>query len=139
MAEDREASLHARGLLLLRAVVGLVFVMHGGAKLFVYGLAGTVGAFEGMGVPLPQVSAPVVTAVELLGGLALILGAWTRWAGLLLAVDMGVAILLVRLPGGFFAPDGFELELTLLACVLALAALGPGPISVDAKRLKTSG
>jgi len=136
MPEDREASLHARGLLLLRCVVGFVFVMHGGAKLFSYGLAGTVGAFEQMGVPLPAVSAPVVTAVELLCGAALILGAWTRWAGLLLAVDMTVAILLVRLQGGFFAPDGFELELTLLACVLALAATGPGSISVDARRLR---
>lgn len=126
--------LQAYGMLPLRAVVGLVFVMHGGAKLFGFGLAGTVGFMESVGIPLAQIAGPVVTAVELLGGTAILLGWYARWAALLLAVDMLVAILVVRLPGGFFAPNGLEFELTLLGAVLTIAALGPGPISMDARR-----
>lgn len=113
------------GLLPLRLVIALVFLMHGGQKLFVYGIAGTTGAMHGMGIPLPQVAAVVVTAVELLGGLAILAGFFTRWAALLLVVDMAVAILAVKLPGGFFAPAGVEFELTLLAGALTLALLAP--------------
>jgi uncharacterized membrane protein YphA (DoxX/SURF4 family) len=78
----------ALGLLPLRVVIALVFLMHGGQKLFVIGIAGTTG--------------------------------------LLLVCDMAVAILAVKLHGGFFAPAGFEFELTLLAGALTLALLAPG-------------
>jgi putative oxidoreductase len=81
---------------------------------------------QGMGIPLPQAAAIVVTAVEFGGGLAILAGGFTRWAALLLAGDMAVAILAVKLRGGFFAPAGFELELTLLAGALTLALLAPG-------------
>jgi putative oxidoreductase len=77
------------------------------------------------------VAAVVVTFVELLGGLAILTGLFTRWAGVLLAIDMAVAILQVRLGGGFFAPSGFELELTLLGAALTFAAVGAGGVSVD--------
>jgi putative oxidoreductase len=88
----------------------------------------------GVGIPAPQVAAVLVTALELLGGLALIAGFLTRWVALLLAVDMAVAILTVKLKGGFFAPQGVEFELTLLAALLTLAATGAGGFSVDAAR-----
>ncbi|MGH7535496.1 MAG: DoxX family protein [Gemmatimonadales bacterium] len=119
------------GLVPLRVVVGVVFLMHGGQKLFVYGFGGTAGAMAQMGIPLPELSAIVVSLVEFFGGLAIFLGLFTRWAAPLLAIDMAVAILAVRLPGGFFAPSGFELELTLFAAALTLAALGSGGMSVD--------
>ena len=125
------APLEGWGLVPLRVAVGVVFLMHGGQKLFVYGLAGTAGAMTDMGIPLPQVAAIVVTAVEVLGGLAILLGLFARWAGLLLAIDMAVAILAVRLKGGFFAPRGFEFEFTLLGAALTLAALGAGGVSLD--------
>jgi putative oxidoreductase len=48
-----------------------------------------------------------VTAVEFLGGLAVAVGVFTRWAAARIAIDMAVAILAVRLGGGFFAPNGF--------------------------------
>jgi uncharacterized membrane protein YphA (DoxX/SURF4 family) len=96
----------AWGLLLLRAVVGLVFVVHGGQKLFGFGLAGTAGFLGSLGIPLPTIAAAGLIAAELLGGLALLLGAWTRIAALLLAADMLVAMLTVHLRGGFFVPDG---------------------------------
>ena len=114
------------GLLPLRIVIATVFLMHGGQKLFVYGLAGTAGAMESMGIPLPQVSAFLVTVVELAGGLAILLGYKIAWAALLLAIDMLVAILAVRIKGGFFAPAGVEFELTLLGGALTLALLGSG-------------
>jgi putative oxidoreductase len=122
------------GVLPLRLVIGLVFVMHGAQKLFGFGLAGTAGFLGSLGIPLPTVAAAVLIAVELLGGLALILGAGTRYVAAALAVEMLVALLTVHLRAGFFVPDGMEFVLTLLAGCLTLVALGAGPWSVDAAR-----
>jgi putative oxidoreductase len=119
------------GVLPLRLVVGLVFAAHGAQKLFSFGLAGTAGFLGSLGVPLPTVAAAGLIAVELLGGVALLIGAWTRAVAALLAADMLVAILTVHLRGGFFVPDGVEFVLTLLGGCLALAGLGAGPCSVD--------
>jgi len=112
----------------LRLVVGLVFVVHGAQKLFVFGLGGAAGFMGKVGIPLPFLAAGVVTAVELLGGSALILGWGTRLAAALLAFDMLVAILVVKLGAGFVG--GYEFELTLLGACLSLALLGAGPVSL---------
>ncbi len=85
-----------------------------------------------VGIPLPSVAAVVVTAVELLGALALLLGLGTRVAAALLAIDMLVAILAVRLSAGFLG--GYEYELTLLGAAASLAFLGAGPLSLDGVR-----
>jgi putative oxidoreductase len=122
------------GVLPLRLVVGLVFVMHGAQKLFGFGLAGTAGFLGSQGIPLPMLAAVVLIAVELLGGLALILGAATRLVAAALAFDMLVAILTVHLRAGFFVPDGVEFVLTLFAGCLALIGLGAGLWSVDGAR-----
>jgi putative oxidoreductase len=131
MNQRTVGSVQGWGLLPLRVAVGTVFLIHGGQKLFVYGLAGTGGAMAHMGIPLPQIAAVVATAVELLGGLAILLGIFTRLAGALLAIEMAVAILAVRAKGGFFAPSGFEFEFTLFGAALTLAALGSGGASID--------
>ncbi len=121
----------AWGLAVLRVVVGIVFLMHGGQKLFFMGFGG-VAAFMGrLGIPAPMLAAVVVTLVECLGGLALLLGLFSRWAAIPLAIDVAVAILVVHLPHGFFMPSGFEFPLTLLAANVALAFLGSGEWSVD--------
>lgn len=130
--DDRTWTRADWALLLVRLVTGLVFVMHGGQKLFVYGIDGVTGSFTQMGIPMAGVAAIVVSFVEFLGGIALLLGAFTRWAAILLAIVMLVAIVQVHLPNGFFAGDnGFEFPLTLLVNNVALAIAGPGAYAVD--------
>lgn len=125
------------GMLPLRIVVGLVFLMHGAQKLFVFGLGGTADIMGKLGLPLPVLCAMIVIAVELLGGLAILLGVFTRLAGALLAFEMLIAIIVVRLSGGFFAPYGYEFELTLLAASLTFALNGPGGMSLEELLLRT--
>jgi len=124
-------STQACGLTILRITVGIVFLVHGYQKLFHMGFHGVAGMFGHMGIPLPMVSAVVVTLVEFVGGILLIAGVGTRVAAALLAVDMTVAILAVHLKHGFGAQNGgFEYPLTLLAATLCLALAGGGMLSL---------
>ncbi len=119
------------GMLPLRIVVGLVFLMHGAQKVFVFGLDGTADIMDKLGLPLPFVCAAIVITVELLGGLAFLLGVFARLAGALLAFEMVVAIMVARWHGGFFAPYGYEFEFTLLGACLTFALNGPGRMSLE--------
>lgn len=118
-------------LAVLRVIVGTVFAAHGAQKLFVFGFAGVAGAFEGMGVPLAPLTAPLVALLEFFGGVALIAGWITRPVAAGLTVVMAGAMLLVHLPAGFFAPNGIEFTLTLFGAAAALALTGAGNFSVD--------
>ena len=97
----------------------------------VYGFHGVAGAFARNGNTVAGRVGVLVALVELLGGIALIVGFLTRWAAALNGIDMMVAILLVHLKNGFFSPGGVEHPLTLLAACMVLAVVGPGAASVD--------
>ena len=125
------------GLLVLRVVVGGVFAAHGAQKIFEYTLPGTIGSFAGMGVPLPEIAAPVVAFVELIGGILLALGLFTRPVGILLAVDMVVALVAVHLPAGLWVGEGgYEFVAVLGVAALALAFTGAGRFSLDGAFLR---
>lgn len=125
------------GLLVLRVVVGFVFAAHGAQKIFEYTLPGTIGSFAGMGVPLPEIAAPVVAFVELIGGILLALGLFTRPVGILLAVDMVVALVAVHLPAGLWVGEGgYEFVAVLGVAALALAFTGAGRFSLDGAFLR---
>ncbi len=125
------------GLLVLRIVVGAVFAAHGAQKIFEFTIPGTIGSFSDMGVPLPEIAAPVVAFVEFIGGILLILGVFTRLVGLLLAVDMIVALIAVHLPAGLWVGEGgYEFVAVLGAAALALAFTGAGRLSVDGAFLR---
>lgn len=119
------------GLLVLRVVLGITFIMHGWQKLNTFGLEGVEANFTQAGVPMAGVMAPVVTYLELIGGIALILGLLSRLSGLLLFVNMLGAIAYVHAGNGFFASEGgVEFVLVLAAASFAIALTGPGLLSL---------
>lgn len=122
------------GLAIIRAIVGVIFIAHGGQKLFVYGFAGIAEGFAGMGIPMAGIAGPAVSLIEFFGGIALLLGLFTPIAAGLLAMVMLGAIVMVHLPAGFFLPNGVEFPLALLAAAVGLIATGPGGYSLDAVR-----
>lgn len=120
------------GLLIARIALGAIFFAHGYQKVAQFGMAGVTDSFRGMGVPVAEIAGPVIAYVELIGGALLILGAFTSIVGLVLAVEMLVAALLVHLPMGVFIDNGgWELVGALGAGALALAVAGAGGLSVD--------
>lgn len=128
-------SIYARrasfGLALFRVVVGVVFVMHGGQKLFTLGVGAVSEGFAQAGIPLASVAAPAISLIELIGGAALALGLFTPVAASLIAAVMAGAIIAVHLPAGFFLPNGYEFALTLFAGAIALVLAGPGAFALD--------
>lgn len=112
-------------LFLIRLGLAAVFIVHGWGKFA--NMEATVGFFGTIG--LPAGLAYLVAAVELLGGIAMLLGIGTTWAGIGLAIVMIVAIIKVKWAQGFFG--GWEFDLVLLLSALAIGAAGPGCISVS--------
>lgn len=127
------------GLLVLRVITGIIFMAHGGQKLFVYGFDGVAGAFAGMGIPFAGVAGPAVALLEFFGGFALVIGLLTRLSGLGLAITMAGAIFFAHIEAGFFAPNGFEFPLALMGAALAVMFAGAGQISADAQIEKRRG
>ncbi|HEY6183685.1 MAG TPA: DoxX family protein [Terriglobales bacterium] len=128
----KSSSLSSCGLTILRIVVGIIFLVHGWQKIHAFGFHGVEGMFRQIGIPLPMISSAVVILVEFLGGIALVLGLATRWASLLLAIDMAGAIFFVHFKNGFYVNHGgYEFALSLLAACLTLAFTGAGSLAID--------
>ncbi|MFC4052485.1 DoxX family protein [Actinomadura syzygii] len=119
-------------LLIGRVAVGVVFVAHGWQKFDDMGHGGVTKMFEGMDIPAPSVAAYYSTWVELIGGLALIVGVAVPLAGLLLVADMAGAFWFVHKGNGVFVTgNGYELVLVLGAAAVLLALVGAGRFSLD--------
>ncbi len=120
------------GLTVLRIVTGIIFLMHGWQKIAMFSIGGFTGFLSQAGIPAPAIAAVVVIAVEILGGLALVLGLGTRWVAIPLAIDMLVALFTVHLPAGFFVADGgYEFVLLLLAANVTFMLSGGGAAALD--------
>ena len=120
-------------LMVLRVILGAVFIYHGYPKLFGEGaIQGTAGFFDSLGIPIPVFSAVLVGIVEFFGGVMLVLGLFSRWVSIPIAVNMLVALFLVHLKNGFsIAAGGFEFVLVLFAMALVVLTHGSGALSVE--------
>ncbi|WP_040814730.1 DoxX family protein [Nocardia concava] len=122
------------GLLLLRLALGLTIAAHGTQKLFGWfgggGISGTGQFFTASGYPAGNTMAVIAGLSETLGGLGLAAGLLTPLAA---AAVLGTMInaIAVHGTGHFFAPKGFEYELTLALGAATLALTGPGRLSLD--------
>ena len=141
----------------LRLIVGYGFMQHGFAKLS-RGPDAFGAILQAMGVPNPHLMAWLTILTELLGGLAVLLGAFVALVSVPMMGVLLVAMFKVHLPYGFssikllgvteagakFGPVGYEVILLYVACLAALVIGGSGPFAVDGlivKRLdgRTSG
>ncbi len=128
----------------LRLIVGYGFLEHGLAKL-ARGPEAFATILHAIGVPAPHLMAWSTILIEVLGGLAVILGAFVTLVSVPMAVVLLVAIFTVHLPYGFssiklmavtaagaqFGPPGYETDVLYLACLAALVLGGSGPLAVD--------
>jgi putative oxidoreductase len=119
---------------LLRVTSGAYFLVHAAVKIFIFTPAGTVGFFQSIGLPGPL--AYLVIALELLGGLALVLGVATRFVAPVLAVLLLGTIYSVHGASGFGfsnAGGGWEYPAFWAVTLAALALLGDGAYSIGSK------
>ncbi len=128
----------------LRLIVGYGFMAHGCAKL-ARGPEHFAAILHSIGVPFPEIMAWANISVELLGGFAVLIGAFVTLASIPMTILLLTAIFTVHLPYGFssikllavtpagaqFGPVGYEVNLLYIACLAALVLGGPGPLSVD--------
>lgn len=132
------------GLVPVRLVLGYGFIAHGVAKL-IRGPEHFADILAAIGVPQPALMAWLTTGVEILGGVALVLGVATALVSVPLAIILITAMLGVHWPYGFstiklkafgaagaeFGPPGYELDLVYIAGLVALATARPTPLSID--------
>lgn len=113
------------GLLLLRVAVGVIFMYQGYGKLT--NIDGTTAFFGSLGIPMASVMAYVVGIVEMVGGAMVLLGVFTMYSSIALAVVLLVALFTAHINGPF---KGSFLAISLLGSVLALAGVGGGKWSL---------
>ena len=128
----------------LRLIVGYGFIAHGYAKV-INGPEHFAASLHALGVPLPHAMAWTTIVFELLGGVAVLVGAWIPLVSLPLSAILLVATFSVHLPYGFssiklrevtaagpqFGPPGYETDLLYLASLATLVLGGAGPFAFD--------
>src|ERR1700758_4931977 len=133
----------------LRVIVGYGFMEHGFAKL-ARGPDAFPAILQALGVPAPHFMGWLTIMVEIVGGLAVLLGALVPLASIPMAAVLLIAMITVHLPYGFssiklqavtaagpqFGPPGYETDLLYLACLAALVLGGSGPMAIDGFLLK---
>ncbi|MFC2949867.1 DoxX family protein [Virgibacillus sediminis] len=121
------------GQLILRVVFGLIFFVHGLDK-FQGGIANTAVFFDSLSIP--GFLAYIVAIIELIGGLAMILGIGTRVIAILFAIIMLGAIFIAKFPAGLLGNGemaGYELDLVLLATSIYFILADRIALSLDNK------
>ena len=125
-------------LLIIRIAFGLIFFFYGWRHL--EGLDRYVQTFTRAQIPFPEMLAPFVAGLELVGGAVAFLGIFTRYAGLLLAIVMIVSTLTVKLPGGLAQnprrdPIGitgaWDIDFALFTMGVVLLLMGPGKYALE--------
>lgn len=110
----------------IRIIAGIAFILHGLPKLS--NLPGTEDFFANM-VGLPPTLALPVGLLEVIGGIALLVGFLTRIASILFIIEMIGSTIVAKLPKGFVG--GYELDLLLIAISISLILTGPGRLSIE--------
>jgi len=123
------------GLLILRVVLGSIFIVHGSQKLFGAfggsGMEGVVSLVKQLGFSPPQFWAWVLALTESLGGICLVLGLLPRISAAFIGIAMIVAIIKVQGPNGFFASKGgCEYQLLILGTCILFVLTGSGKLSL---------
>ncbi|WP_419700472.1 DoxX family protein [Mucilaginibacter sp. NFX135] len=130
--------------LILRLIIGFGFMAHGWVKLS-RGPAGFEKLLAQTGVPFPHITSWIAPLTELLGGLAILLGAWVGIIAIPLIVIMLVAMFTIQIRYGFsavktigltskgpiFGPPGYEINLLYIAGLISLIFTGAGKLSID--------
>lgn len=119
----------------LRVSMGIMFLVHGGLKLFVFTPAGTAGYFASLGLPGP-LAYPVIAA-ELIGGIALILGVYSRWVSLALVPILLGSIYAPHGAAGFIFSNeggGWEFPAFWAVALIVQALLGDGAFALKRDR-----
>jgi putative oxidoreductase len=125
------------GILIIRVIIGLLFVGHGAQKLFGwfggYGLKGTGGWLESIGLKPGVAMALMAGLSEVAGGLMFAFGLWMPVAALLITATMLVSIVKVHAQNGLWVTqNGYEYNLVLIAIAVGGALIGAGDYSLDA-------
>lgn len=121
--------------ILIRLAVGGIFISEGIQKFLFPALRG-VGVFAWVGIPAPQITAPLVGAIEIICGFLLLIGLFTRIAAIPLIVVAAAAILMTKMPliaksGAWYMAHMARSDILVLLCLIFLSIAGPGPLSLD--------
>ncbi len=135
---ETSAQLVTLSSLIIRLFIGVCFVIHGMGKLGLVGtgnMAGFEGWLKSLGIPFPKIQARMAMLSEIVGGVLITVGLFTRVGAAICLITMIVAGLIGHKGGGYLItnnPPGNEYTINLAAILVALILLGPGLYSIDA-------